>query len=89
MVAKQAGQVSAKVSSAMSGVRRAADAVSSSASKRFRTGFMEASMAQAGKSSSPPSPPSYQNVTVERDVKEVEEFKQMPLLPIVEDGHYG
>ena len=84
-VANQAGQADTTVSPAMSGVRRAAHGASSSASKRPRTGFVAASMAHADKSSSAPSPPSYEDTTVERAVKEVDAFKQMLPSPMAEE----
>jgi len=48
-VVKKVGKAGATVSPAVSGVRRAAHAASSSASMRPRTGFMAASMVHAGK----------------------------------------
>ena len=48
---------------------------------------MTAFMAHTSKSSSTPSFLSFHDATVERAVKEVVIFKQIPPLPLVEDGH--
>lgn len=74
-VTKQVGHAGATVSPAVSDVRLAAHAASSSASKRPRNNIMAASMAHAGQQSSAPPPHLSQDATVEGVVKAVETFK--------------
>lgn len=59
------------------------------ASKPLRTGLVVSPMAHKGNPSSALLPLSSQDATVERAVEDVEAFKKIPPLPMVNNGHNG